>query len=457
MALHVSDLTPVETETVSTRYRRIVSAIPAPQSIEEIQRLRMHEPQSMAGMPPIAWDSAEGFLVRDAYGNQWIDLSSGIVVANVGHAHPDLLAAIRRQLDARMIFSYSFSTRIRRELLERLVGIAPAGMNKAILFSAGTEANECALSLMRKHGLRIGPGKFGILSIESSYHGRTLSAKLAGGPPGPVDGITRESVHQWQLPLPGGPDSAGFDQDLAARGIDPRNVAGIILESIPGWTTTLYPGDYMMRLMQWATQHQVLVTADEIQSGIGRTGRMFAFEHYGIIPDLITCGKGLSSSLPLSAVIAREEIMDLSSPGEMSSTFGGNPVCAAAALASLDIVERERLVERSAILGKELGYALDTLVAMHRPYVKMHNGRGLFYSVHLKDPDSGAPLCETADEIVMSCLRRGVLMFLTGRGFFKIVPPLTIYRDALLEAVAVIGDVMNELLSTPAVRPETRN
>lgn len=446
MALHVSDLTPVATPPVNTRYRRIVTPIPAPQSIAEIELLRQFEPQSMAGMPPVLWDSADGFLVRDPYGNQWIDLSSGIVVANVGHAHPDLVAAIRRQLDAKLIFSYAFSTRVRRELLERLVAIAPAGMNKAILFSSGTEANECALTLMRKHGLRIAPGKIGILSIESCYHGRTLSAKLAGGPPGMVDGIRRESVHHWQLPLPGGPDSLGFNEDLAARGIAPASIAGIILEAIPGWTTTLYPGYYMDQLMQWAARHNVLVTVDEVQSGIGRTGRMFAFEHYGIVPDLITCGKGLSSSLPLSAVIARQEIMDLASPGEMSSTFGGNPVSAAAALACLTILERDRLVERSAALGVELGEALERLAARHRPHVRMVNGRGLFYSMHLKDPSTGEPLGEIGDKIVMTCLRQGVLMFLTGRGFFKVVPPLTIDREALFEAIDVIGGAMDQVL-----------
>src|SRR6266852_1963221 len=130
MSLNVSDLTPVETQRVSTRFRRIVTPIPNLESVAEIQWLRTFEPQSMAGMPPILWDSAEGFLVRDPYGNQWIDLSSGIVVANVGHAHPAILSAIRAQLGTGLIFSYAFSTRIRRQLLERLVGLAPEGMNK---------------------------------------------------------------------------------------------------------------------------------------------------------------------------------------------------------------------------------------------------------------------------------------------------------------------------------------
>ncbi|MBM3801092.1 MAG: aminotransferase class III-fold pyridoxal phosphate-dependent enzyme [Acidimicrobiia bacterium] len=448
MAMHATDLTPVETQPVNTRFRRIVTAIPVPESLDEIRRLRSVEPLSMAGMPPIVWDRAEGFQVSDSYGNQWIDLSSGIVVANTGHAHPAILEAVRKQLDSRMIFSYAYTTRIRRQLLERLARLAPEGLGKAILFSAGTEATECAMSLMRKHGLNLAPGKLGILSIESSYHGRTLAARLAGGAPGPVDGMARERVLHWQLPLPGGPDSKGFEQDVADRGIDPAKIAGIIFESIPGWTTTLYPAAYMNELMRWAGRHQVLVTADEIQAGMGRTGRMFAFEHYGITPDLITCGKGLSSSLPLSAVIGRPAVMDLASPGEMSSTFGGNPVCVAAALASLDVIEGERLVERSASLGRELDGALGVLAERHRRHVRMRNGAGLFYSVHLQNPDTGEAVGELCDEIVMSCVRRGVLMFLTGRGFFKIVPPLTIDREALFEAVDVIGTVLAQVLES---------
>lgn len=432
MALHVTDLTPVETPPVLTRYRRIVTPIPAPGSVAEIERLRAVEPHSMAGMPPILWDSAEGFLVRDAYGNQWIDLSSGIVVANIGHSHPELLAAVRAQVDARLLFSYAFPTRIRRELLERLVSCAPPGMDKAILFSSGTEANECAFSLMRKRGVGISPGKLVILSIESSYHGRTLSAKHAGGPPGPIDGMHRETLFHRQL---SGANS--FEEDV--QGIAPESVAGIILESIPGWSTTLYPDAYIRCMMDWAAANNMLVAMDEVQCGIGRTGRFFAFEHYGIVPDLITCGKGLSSSLPVAAVIGRKDILDMASPGDMSSTFGGNPVCAAAALACLNVMEKEKLVERSAQLGVELADSLAQLAARHGPHVKMRNGRGLFHSLHLHD-------AAAADDIVMECIRRGVLLFLTGRGFLKIVPPLVIERDALFEAISVIGEVMDQRL-----------
>jgi 4-aminobutyrate aminotransferase/(S)-3-amino-2-methylpropionate transaminase len=447
MVLEISDLVPIETASIQTRFRCIRTAIPVPESVEAIKRLRAVEPQSMAGMPPIIWDQAQGFLVRDRFGNQWIDLSSGIVLANVGHAHPRILDAIRKQLDAGLIYTYAYPNDLRRQLLERLVELALPALKKAIVFSAGTEATECAISLMRKHGFSLSAEKVGILSFEQSYHGRTLSARMAGGPPGLIDGLRRESVFQFQLPRPGSPESNGFEADLKARQIDPTKIAGIIFESIPGWTTTLYPREYVSALMRWAASHYILVTADEVQAGMGRTGRWFAFEHYGITPDLIACGKGLTSSLPVSAVIGRREIMDLAGPGEMSSTFGGNPVCVAAALANLDVLRDEKLVEKSDSLGKQLGEMLAAVAQRHQPYVRCLNGQGLFYSIHLKDPVTGESLNDLCDEIAMECIRRGVMLFVTGRGFLKIVPPLTIDPDALFEAVGVIREAMDQFLT----------
>jgi 4-aminobutyrate aminotransferase-like enzyme len=198
--------------------------------------------------------------------------------------------------------------------------------------------------------------------------------------------------------------------------------------------------------MDWAVRNEVLVTADEVQTGMGRTGKLFAFEHYGITPDLIACGKGLSSSLPVSAVIGREPVMELLSPGEMSSTFGGSPVCVAAALANLDVIEEERLVERSATLGMELSKALEVIAERHRAHVRSLQGCGLFYSLHLKNPTTGEALHEQTDAIALACVRRGVMLFVTGRGFIKVVPPLTIDREALLEAVETMGAVMDETL-----------
>jgi len=439
MSIQVSMLEPVTTNAVETQYRKICTSIPVPDSIEVLQQLRKVEPRSMQGMPPVLWDQAQGFQVRDRYGNQWIDLTSGIVVANAGHAHPRIVKAIRDQLDSKLLFTYAFPTEKRRHVLERLAALAPGGPNKAILFSSGTEATECCISLMRKHGLTFSPGKVGILSIEGSYHGRTLSAKFAGGSPGLVDGLDRSTVFQRQLPLPGGSDSHGFTADLIERNIDPDTISGFILESIPGWSTTLYPQDYMDDVMRWAQKHHVLVATDEVQCGMGRTGRMFAFEHYGIAPDLIACGKGLSSSVPASAVIGHADIMDLATPGEMSSTFGGNPISVAAISANLDVIRDEGLVERSARVGRCLGDALRRIADRHQPYIDRLEGRGLFFSLHLKDPATGKLMVETCDQIAVEAVRRGVLMFVTGRGMIKFAPPLVIEEEALLEAIDVVG------------------
>ena len=204
----------------------------------------------------------------------------------------------------------------------------------------------------------------------------------------------------------------------------------------------------MRELREWATRHRVLIAVDEIQCGIGRTGKMFAIEHYGIAPDLITCGKGLSSSLPVSAVIGAREVMDLAPPGEMSSTFGGNPVCAAAADANLALMEEEGLVERAAELGELLEQWLAPVARKHPRSIGRINGKGLFYSIHLRKPDTGQPWVEMADRVALECVRRGVLLFVTGRGFLKIVPPLTIDREALQEAVEVMAAVLDEELTS---------
>jgi 4-aminobutyrate aminotransferase-like enzyme len=415
-----------------------------PESIPFLQRLREIEPKSMQGMPPIVWGTAEGFLVQDLWDNQWIDFTSGIVVANAGHAHPRVLKAIADQLCGRMAFSYTFATEIREKALAALVGIAPAGLNKAILFSSGTESTECAIALMRRHGLRIGSGKNCILSIEHAYHGRTLAARFAGGPPGQVDGLQRESAGHIQLAVPAADHSSSFVEDVSAHGVDGTSVAGILLESLPGWSTALYPAWYMSEMVQWAKDNQVLIAFDEVQTGFGRTGRWFAFEHYDIVPDLIACGKGLSGCLPAAAVIGRSEILDLAEPGEMSSTFGGNPLTAAAVAANIDVLRTEKLVERSAAMGRILERELRCIAARHAASVHSLEGRGLFFSLHLKDRDTGVAAVRACDEIVLECVRRGVLLFPTGRGFLKFVPPLMIEEEALLEGVGVIGEILDE-------------
>ena len=463
MALRVTSLEPTPTASVHTRWRRIVTPIPAPASIPVIERLRVAEPQSMAGLPPILWDQAEGFLVRDRFGNQWIDLTSGIVLANAGHSHPRILEAIRSATEQRLLSTYAFPSEPRLKLLEKLIALSPIPNSKAILYSSGTEATECALMLMRRHGQRIHPLKVGIVSLAGHYHGRTLAAHLASGMPQPTDWIERGHVQHFQIPAPqgltcpwqnshSGPCGAECFRSginaLAARGVGPDRIAGLILEPVPGTTTMPLPRDFAAAAADWAKQHDVLLAFDEIQCGCGRTGRFFGGEHLGVTSDLIVLGKGLSSSLPVSAVIGRSDVLDLPLPGEMSSTHGGNPVCAAAALANRQVLEDERLIDAGARTGAAV---MDRLRSLQREFpqsIRAVQGVGLFVSVHLRRPGTDEPDVELADEVAQAAVRRGVLMFTTGRGYLKFTPPLSIDLDAALEAADVIRECLIERINS---------
>ena len=463
MAIDVSELIPQPTTTVNSRWRRIVTPIPVPESVSVIERLRAVEPRSMAGLPPILWHEAEGFLVRDPFGNQWIDLTSGIVVANAGHSHPRILDAIRQATDRRLLATYAFPSQARLHLLENLVAISPIPDSKAILFCSGTEATECAMTVMRRHGQQIHSGKTGILSFAGSFHGRTLAASLAGGIQQPSDWIDRADVHHFQVPFPDCPrcpwGKPQYDQcgetcfqncleSLSQRGIGPERIAGVILEPVPGWSTRAMPPDFASAMAAWAKENDVLIAFDEIQCGCGRTGKLFACEHLHIVPDLIALGKGLTSSLPVSAVIGGRDLLDKAVPGEMSSTHGGNPVCTAAALANLQVIEDERLVEASAQTGARVLDRLQSLKSEFPNRVQTVDGLGLFISIHLKHPDDGQPDVLLADAVAREAIRRGVLMFTTGRGYLKFTPPLCINVDAALEAADVLKCSLSTLLTS---------
>ncbi len=457
-----SSLDPHPTEPVESRWRRIVTPIPVPESVPMIRRIRAVEPLSMQDMPPIIWDEAEGFLVRDPYGNQWIDLTSAIVMANAGHDHPRVRAAIHAAADRHLLASYAYPTEVRLALLEKLVALSPVPEVKAILFSAGTEATEAAMMLMRRHGKALHDEKIGIVSLAAGYHGRTVAAVAASGTPGPDDWIAREKLGHYQIPFPhlltcpwghapAEPCGAScFEKSLgalAATGIGPERIAGIISESMPGWATSALPAAYAEAMARWAREHDILICFDEVQAGCGRTGRMFAFEHIGIQPDFFTLGKGLTSSLPVSAVVGRADVMDLPKPGEMSSTHGGNPLCCAVALAALEALEADGLVAASARTGALVLARLHEIEAEFPDRFLTIDGRGLFIAAHLRDPTTGTPDVEFADAIVHRAVRRGVMMFVTGRGMLKFSPPLCIEPDAALEAVEVVRHCLLEALS----------
>jgi 4-aminobutyrate aminotransferase-like enzyme len=446
-------LTPREVPPVSTTYRRIKTPIPAPESIPRLEKLRQHEPTSMGGQPPIIWHEGEGFLLRDPYGNQWIDFSAGVLVASMGYGHPRVIEAMRKQLETGLYHTYCFANEPRIELVEKLAAMAPAPLEKVFLLSTGSEATECAMKLAFTSPLRKGQGgKTHLVTFENGFHGRTLGAQLAGGSPGLKDWIPGTHPEYVQVPFPDGfrtPDTSFdlFEKSLAKLGVAPDSVCGVMTETYQGCNAQMFPPEYAKRLRKWCDDHGALLIFDEIQAAFGRTGKMFGFEHLGVSPDLITCGKGISGGMPLSAVIGRKEVMDLYGPGQMTSTHTANPICCAATLANLQALEDEDAVGNAARLAPRLAEACAAMAEGSRGRIGKSAAVGLVGALQFVTPGTTNPDHDTAWEIVRRSVESGVMLFApvgVGGGAIKINPPLTITREALDEGLAVVADAVKE-------------
>src|SRR5215471_8789712 len=361
------DLTPRRVPRVETAYRRIVTDLPAPESLPVLQRLHQYEPVAMRGQPPIVWDRAEGFQVYDAYGNQWIDWSSGVLITNAGHGRKEIADAISAQAQSKLLTNYCFPSEIRSRLVEKLSSILPEPLKKVFLLTTGSETVECAIKLCRSHGLKVGGrSKHVVVSFDKAFHGRTLGSQQAGGIPGLKEWIVNLDPGFVQVEFPDGFRTTDtsfdfFERSLHEKGIEPQNVAGVILETYQGGSAAFAPVEYMRSLRQWCTGRKALLVCDEVQAGFGRCGTLWGFEHYGITPDIAVFGKGISGSLPVSAVAGRPDVLDQYGPLSMTSSHAGNPVCCAAALASIDLVLNEKLADRARTVGAVLHRKLGAL------------------------------------------------------------------------------------------------
>ena len=446
-------------QRIETRYRKIVSEIPHPETLPLIEELSAAEPQSLSGMPPVVWDHAEGCQVWDGYGNCWIDFSSAVVLTNAGHAHPKIGKAIHEQLDKNLWHNYCNPSEIRLGALKAVKEILPPYLNKILLLTTGSEAVECAIKLIRLHGRHIDPKKIHILSHHNSFHGRTMGAQSAGGFVDQQEwmGLKPGGFHHIPFPecarCPWGRkryENCGrqcFERSLQAlheEGVNDEFFAGVITEIFQGPTVTFMPNDYVQTLREWADKRQTLLVLDEIQAGFGRTGKWFGFEHYGVEPDLVCMGKGMTSCLPMSAVAGRAAIMDLPEHGQMSSTHTGNPLCCAATIANIQVLREEKMIENAASLESVARRAFEALREKFPERIGAINGKGLVWAVHLLDPKTGHLDVNLGKRVTRRCMERGLLMLQTGRGTLKIAPPLCITEEAFLEGVGVIETAILE-------------
>ena len=450
---------------IETAHRRIVTDLPAPGSLKTLENTDRTIPIVNSFQPPIAWERAEGYQVYDGQGNCWIDFTSTAVAANSGHGHPAVRAALAKHVESGVLAQFNFVSSLRVELAERLLELAPPGMEKVYFWTVGSEAIEAALRLARIWGMRRNSGKNHILTFSGDYHGWTLGAHQLSGTSAAKPWLPDPCPFIHHLPFPrvaddeaerNPPDWEEFFErsmeDLAASGVTPEQVAGVFVESVQGRTGLPLPVSYVETLRRWTEQHDALLIFDEVQTGFGRTGKWFAFEHYGVQPDLICIGKGVTSSLPLAAVLGPAEVLDILAPGEIMTTHAAHPLSCAAALANLKVIEDEGLVEAAEEKGKLAREELRKLQARFPEYISDVTGLGLLQAVHVQDPVTGQPAAELAWDWIWAAVRQGVMLFHTNGAYLKVSPPLVIPVDALVEGIQALGDALAEVVAT---RPAT--
>lgn len=449
------NLEPVEVPKVKTKYRCIKTRIPVPESLEIFKALMESEPESMMGQPPIVWHKAEGFHVYDKWGNKWIDWSSGVLITNAGHGRKEIIKAIKKMLDQSLLATYVFVHENRAKLTKALQDISPNPLNYHVfLLSTGSEAVENSIKLAKTYALeKYGPRKKYIVSFKNAFHGRTLGSQLAGGMDKLKKWIVDEGRTFIQVPFPDGYKNEDtsfqlFLKTIAEQNVNPDEIAAVITETYQGVGPDFLPYDYAQALQKFCKENDILTIFDEVQSGFGRTGKMFGYEHYDIKPDLIVYGKGIASSLPISAVIGRKDIMALYAPGSMTSTHSGSPLPVAAALESLKIIKEENLIENARRLGEILIPELERISNKYPEVFGCVHGRGLVAGIQVVKKGTKTPDPDTALRINEKCFQKGLLMFAPvgiGGECIKISPPLTITEEALREGINVLEEACSEV------------
>ncbi|MDQ7060112.1 MAG: aminotransferase class III-fold pyridoxal phosphate-dependent enzyme [Sulfurimonas sp.] len=454
MKVHYS-LKSQETQQIKTKHREIRTSIPHPDTVEIMKDLRVYETDSMHDQLPILWDSAKDYQIFDGHGNCFIDLTSTIFVANIGHSHPKVIEAIQKSCTKPLLNNYYYPSKERRDFLKRLLEVTPSHLDKCILYTTGSETTEAAFKTMRQNGRKVDKQKIVIISFIGSFHGKTTGSQQLGGKEGGKEWIVNHDKDICHLPFPTEwyVKESGLQPDelflrdiknLEEMGLSIKNVAGIIMEPYQGWGALFYPQKYIDAMVQWAKQNKVLIAVDEVQAGFGRTGKLFGFEHYGMEPDLVCMGKAISSSIPLSAIIGRAEILNVDA--SMNSTHGGNPLACAASLASLNVLIDEKLVEQSFEKGKLLEKELLQWQKEFPEIISYISVRGLVAAVFFVKEQSEDLDIELVDALIYKAMLRGVNSVRTLSGTIKIGPPLSIPEDALVEAISVYKECLVELL-----------
>jgi 4-aminobutyrate aminotransferase len=440
-------------------FPRIVVSPPGPKARDLVKKDERFVSPSYSRYYPLVIDSANDCLVRDVDGNEYIDLNAGIACLNVGHNHLKVVSAIKNQCDRFLHYSNTdFYYDVVINLAEKLSEITPGVSEKKTYFgNSGTEAIEAAAKLAKWH-----TRKQLFIAFTSAFHGRTIgSLSFTASKPAQrrhffplMPGVTHVPYgYCYRCPFKMTYPECDYwcvdfiDEFVLQKNAPPEDVAALIFEPIQGeGGYVVPPPEYFQRLKKLADKYGLLTIADEVQSGIGRTGKWFAIEHWDIEPDIICSAKALASGLPIGAATASAKVMDWSA-GSHASTFGGNPLSCAAALAVIDIIKEEKLLENA---NKQGVYALKRLseFKQENPLVGDVRGKGLMIGVELvEDKDSKKPAVEKAREVILRSWKRGVAIVTCGASTLRLSPPLTIQREMLDTALDIVEDTINEVES----------
>lgn len=436
-------------------YPRILVPPPGPRARAIVERDAAWTSTSYIKEYPLVVARARGAMVEDVDGNQFLDFMAGIAVAATGHSHPDVVAAITEAAGRFLhICGSDFYYEGMASVCERLARLAPGPSKKRVfLTNSGTEAVEGAIKLAR-HATR----RPALIAFKGAFHGRTYGAMTltsskarqhAGfGPLLPEVyhvpfGYCYRCEFSKEYPACRLFCVDQIEQDLFTRQLDPKDVAAIVVEPIQGeGGYVIPPPDYLAALRALCDRHGILLIADEIQCGIGRTGRMFACEHAGIEPDILLAAKGLASGMPLGAIVARESIMQWQA-GAHGSTFGGNPVCCAAALATLDLVERQYMANAAA-MGQRLLEGMRRLAA-HHPSIGDVRGLGLMIGIEfVADRRTREPAPQLVHDLVQRAFAKGLLLLGAGRSTLRLAPPLVVDADDVDTGLAILDECLAE-------------
>ena len=438
---------------------KIITEIPGPQASKYLTKNKKNVSPSLPHAYPLVIKEAHGSVVEDLDGNTFLDFAAGIAVCSTGHCHPKVVEAIQGQAEKLIhICGADFYDPNYINLCERLGDLAPGdGPKKVFLGNSGAEAVEAALKLSRNHTKRSH-----IVSFFGAFHGRTLGAisltasksiyHKGFGPLLPnIHHVPYAYCYRCQFNQTYPECNLAcvdyIENNLFTKSIDPEEVAAIFVEPVQGEGGYIVPPNgWLEKLRQLCDKHGILLVDDEIQSGIGRTGKMFAIDHWDVVPDIVCSAKALASGMPISAMIAKDEVMTWP-PGAHGSTYGGNPIAAAAAQATLDVIEDEQLMENAVQVGSSMMESLQG-IAENSKLIGDVRGMGLMIGVEMvKDKITKKKAKQETDQIMLACFHRGLMVLPCGPNSIRFSPPLNISQQEANTAIEIFAEALYDVES----------